>query len=98
MKPGHDEHLARWAAAKAAFIKATGRNVSIYALVLVDNQGEIYYGADFGQTVSEQRQMLMKLSALVGDLKERINRSKDSECICGAFTEAPHPRCKVHPS
>jgi hypothetical protein len=67
-----EAHLERWSAATEAFKAATGREVSAYAVVLVDETGEVYYGGSFGWKDSDHAALLNRLSVIRGDLKDFI--------------------------
>lgn len=56
-----DKHLERWRAAKAAFLGATGREVQAFALIAIDETGEVYWGADYPDDPMMQRELLRKL-------------------------------------
>lgn len=64
-----DAHLDRWAAAREAFKAQTGREISAFALVMIDETGEVHWGGDYSNDEIHQRALLKKLEHLRGELR-----------------------------
>ena len=62
------DHIDRYAAISDIIKKRIGRKLECFFIIGVDETGESYYGADYGENRINQKEMLSKARHLVRQL------------------------------
>ena len=58
------DHIDRFVQLREAALQTTGRTVRAYALVAVDDSGEVYHGANYGMSQTDRQQIHDQLTVM----------------------------------
>ena len=73
------DHIDRWRIAKEAFKAQTGREIEAFALVMIDNTGELHWGANYSSNPIAQRELLKKLEHLRSELRRFMKETANEQ-------------------